>query len=84
MELKDVIDVRVARYLLVVARYLLVSSTLRKIKVGELLVETESAKYDQIGEQRCQGGLSESHGPTLVGNPNCGGHQKNYSKPNLF
>ena len=50
MELKDVIDVRVARYLLVVARYLLVSSTLRKIKVGELLVETESAKYDQIGE----------------------------------
>ena len=43
MELKDVIDVRVARYLLV-------SSTLRKIKVGELLVETESAKYDQIGE----------------------------------
>ena len=48
------IDVRVARYLLVVARYLLVSSTLRKIKVGELLVETESAKYGRIGEQRCQ------------------------------
>ena len=37
-----------------VARYLLVSSTLRKIGVGELLVETESAKYGRIGEQRCQ------------------------------
>ena len=32
IELEDVIEVRVARYLLV-------SSTLRKIKVGELLVE---------------------------------------------
>ena len=43
IEREDVIEVTIARYLLV-------SSTLRKIKVGELLVETESAKYDQIGE----------------------------------
>ena len=47
IELKDVIEVTVARYLLV-------SSTIRKIEIGELLVETESAKYGRIGEQRCQ------------------------------
>ena len=42
-----VIEVRVARYLLVFI-------TLRKVEIGELLVETESAKYSQIGERRCQ------------------------------
>jgi hypothetical protein len=51
MELEDVIEVRVARYLLV-------SSTLRQIEVCELLVETESGKYGQIGEQKWEAGFS--------------------------
>jgi len=43
MEREDVIEARVSRYLLL-------ANTLKKIEVSELLVETESAKYDQIGE----------------------------------
>ena len=41
IEREDVIEVTIARYLLV-------SITLRKVEIGELLVETEKVKFWEI------------------------------------